>query len=561
MVSESQPTQPDLAASTTSWRGGLARGAVRVLLAGTIAAGICLASYSATAAYYREAPFHFDSVVYRHHSGELHSLYRSQGLWAAVRSASATKDGLDWTLRLLFFPRSLTYFYGHLVVLVPFLALYVWLLLRYAERRTGSLASAVCCAALLFAAPFTYDPFLGLADYWKDGVATWMLGGAAACLLLSRSCRERRWVWPCGALLGLLVVQRTALAVYGAFVFAPVFLACATARVREEGWARGLAAVAPMVLLPAVIASPVALLQAPTLYRYYVIQGFDYQPRLEVVRFILRQAQSAPPLAVLACGAWAAAALSCVASRRLPAPSLLFGAWLVTGLPLAVVSSRGMYFEFLLAWLPLVCLSVCTLLPAAPRHGRAIMASLLLAALIGGLVQYSVCRAAGRERLRKNAPMRPLYDDLGDALLAYRGQADYGLFFDEVGLVFAEHVAARTGEPFPLPKYFMSVHETYYRATFGERTADDVADQVLGEMEATPGTLAVAHRYLVDLPRTPAFARPAAAEPTYAARVAARIASHLANSPGWQPVRLIESARYGTLCVYRYAPASDPALE
>src|SRR5262249_13766190 len=77
-------------------------------------------------AFYAHAPHHDDSASYRYTAVAHYALYAEKGRAAALAEALRAKDGLDVTLRLLVAPSALLPFYGHLTVLLPFLALFLF---------------------------------------------------------------------------------------------------------------------------------------------------------------------------------------------------------------------------------------------------------------------------------------------------------------------------------------------------------------------------------------------------------------------------------------------------
>src|SRR5262249_19171419 len=127
--------------------------------------------------YYAIAPYHYDSAFYRMHAVYFHQVFEKEGMIAALQQSVRTKDSLDVTLRLLFTPRFLLHRFGHLAVLLPFLALFTYLSMWYVFTRTSSLPSSVATATFLFTflpihGPFG-EPYIGgIADYWKDNLAT-----------------------------------------------------------------------------------------------------------------------------------------------------------------------------------------------------------------------------------------------------------------------------------------------------------------------------------------------------------------------------------------------------
>jgi hypothetical protein len=515
--------------------------------------------------YYARGTHHDDSASYHVEAVHHYELYRERGLGPALLSALRTKDGLDVTLRLLAAPGLLLPFYGHLAVLLPFLALFFFLLLWFVRRRTGSLLPGVAVAAFVFTMPPLYHPTWGMADYWKDNLATWLLAGAGLAWLLSEGFRRRGWTLLCGLLLALLGMQRTALAVYACLLFTPLFAAAAWQRLRQAGSRTALLDLACAVLPGVAAAGLVASLQWDNLYSYYLVNCYQFGSKLAVAGYVWRCACLAGPWTWLALGAAWALCLLCFRHWRQFRGEILVGLWLAGGLPLAIILTSAHYPWLLTPWQPLLVVLLAVLVPCDFSQARPWLAlrpfaaALLLAAAVCALGHYQSWLTLARAQGRRDAYLRHTYDEVAAALAAEPAPRHYGLFFYECNGPFWCQAFFNGGARLEHPLFFMAIHDSYFQS-YGPRTVAEIAAELVGRMEAYPDALAVAYCDPADQARLPDDLKPHDAS-ARAAAIFTAVNAHLQRSPHWKVVRRLELDTFRPVYLFRYSPRPLPAEE
>src|SRR5262249_49641860 len=123
--------------------------------------------------------------------------------------------------------------------------------------------------------------------YWKDNLATWLMGSAAATWLLSDTLLNRGWAFASGCFLGLLVVQRTAVAVYASLLFLPLCVWAAYRRARMDSARTAFAASVTFAAPAVALGSLVLILQWKQLYTHYFVTGYAYGNPMLVARYLL----------------------------------------------------------------------------------------------------------------------------------------------------------------------------------------------------------------------------------------------------------------------------------
>jgi hypothetical protein len=535
---------------------------VCIALAVLLTAAAAWGAVRVSRAFYAHAPHHDDSASYRYTAVAHYALYAEKGRAAALAEALRAKDGLDVTLRLLVAPSALLPFYGHLTVLLPFLALFLFLTLWLVRERTGSLALGLAAASFVLALTCVYHPYWGIADYWKDNLATWLLAGAALSWFLSEQLRRRGWSLLCGLLLGLLGMQRTALAVYAAVLFTPLLGWAAVVRLRQVGVRAALLDLGAAVLPPAAAACLVAVLQWDDLYRYYVVSCYNFGDRWTVVAHLWGNAGRAGPWTWLALGGAYALCLLRPALWKQRTPEALAGLWLAAGLPLVIVLTRAHYPAFLTVWQPLLVAVLAALLPTslAPVPRGVLAGALLVPALACAGWQYAHWSGHARVLGRETAPLRRCYDRVADVLLAQPAPRHYGLLFSECSSPFWSQVYFGRHTPVEYPAFWMAVHDSYFRGAFPGRSAPEVADALVGQMEAYPDGLAVAYCEPTDLARLPAWLT--YRDPMdFSVAVFAGVDERLQRSCHWKVIKQLSLDPFRPVYVFRYSPRPLTAEE
>jgi hypothetical protein len=516
-------------------------------------------------AYYLRGTHHDDSASYHADAVHHYQLYHEQGLGPALLSALRTKDDLDVALRLLLAPALLPLFYGHLAVLLPFLALFFFLLLWFVWRRSGSLLPGLAVAAFVFAMPALYHPTWGMADYWKDNLATWLLAGAGLAWLLAEGFRRRGWALLCGLLLALLGMQRTALAVYACLLFGPLFALAAWRRLRREGCRTALLDLACACLPGLAAAALVASLQWDNLYRYYLVNCYQYGSAASIAAYVWRCAGWAGLRTWLALGGSCVLCLLCFRQWQRYRGEVLVGLWLAGGLPLAIIVTSAHYPWFLMPWHPLLVVLLAVLVPCDFSQARPLLslrpfaAVLLLLAVGCSLWHYNRWLVMARAQGRSDAYLRHAFDQVAEALAAEPGPRHYGLFFYECNAPFWCQAFFGRRVALEPPAFFMAIHDSYFQS-YGRRGSAEIAADLVARMEAYPDALAVAYCDPEDQGRLPAGLKPRDAS-ARAVEIFTAVNAHLRRSPHWKAVRRLELDTFRPVYLYRYSPRPLPNEE
>lgn len=532
---------------------------VATLLAGYVAISI-------SDEFYAVAPFHYDSASYLYGSLITKRVYDVNGLLAALKYASAQKDTLDLTLRLLIAPNTLSDLHGHMYVLLPFLFAFLWAIGCYVFKKTDSFGLTALSVAAVFMLQSTYAPFVGMADYWKDNLAVWLLGAAIMAWLLSDRLRNHKYAFFCGLLLGLLVMQRTALAVYAAAMFAPVFLLNLL-----DGWRKG--ETTERVISSAVLCAPavlitsfVAFLQWDSLYRYYFVAGYSYGSLLEVANMILEMVENNRsellPIVVVVI---LSIPLAAVLSRRSSVTNwrdVMLALWFVIALPTVVVASHAAYPEILTVWTVLLIALLATLIPAmkVSRPIAAGFATLCIAAMI---TQHALCIERARAQKAQFATIRHFYDEMLDALLKQPAPRRLAILYDEDSALIKLHMWYHHGIPMDdagigyTDVGYSSVHDSYYLNRYGSLTPEQYFERVKGDLESHDGAYAIASCDQGDVASSGAYGPDGM---HVAIPVAVMFAKYLKTDSHWHAIAKFSSHR-GCVSLYKLAVDSRATLE
>jgi hypothetical protein len=523
---------------------GVAFAIALALIAGWLAVGLSQEFYSI-------APYHYDSAAYRLQAVELHDIRESSGLIAALTQSLQTKDSLDLTLRLLFAPRFLLHRFGHLAILLPFMSVWIFLIIWYVFSRTHSLLLGGATVAFLFTFPFIFKPLQGMGDYWKDNLATWLLGSAVVTWILAELLTRRRWSLLCGLLLGMLVMQRSVAAIYAAILFLPLFVWATYWRVRLDGWMPALARLAVFVVPAALLGGLVMLVQWQQLYTYYFVAGYAYGTPARVAQYLIDNFHRWFGFAPFLLLAVTAVCLLSTSSWRRERRAMITTGWLVVGLPLAVIATASFYFGLLALWPVLLVTFFAALLPTLQgvQHRQMIAAMLGIIALAASIVQYQVSASDARELADQRAPLRQLHQQLARLILAQPEPRAYGLLIDEMEDPFLNYVVFDQGVWLGPQAAYITIHDSYARAKFGKMTPQQIADANIRNLEKHDRTVAVAYCRPEEVMTQPRFLSDGK---LIAAPAAMAVNQHLRNSPHWRALQQINSP-YGCLYVYQFS--------
>jgi hypothetical protein len=507
--------------------------------------------------YYSVGPHHYDSAFYRLIACQFYNLFQSQGLSTALAQALQSKDSLDIITRLLLAPRLLLHPYGHLSVLLPFMGLFILLVINYVFTRTHSWICGIAIVGFLFSFPIIYNPMvIGIADYWKDNLATWLMGSAVMSFILSRSLAYRRASFLSGLLLGLLTAQRSALAIYAALLFLPLFLWAVYQRIRTDDLKAAILRIG-VFLTPAVLLSGfIFLMQWQMLYNYYFVKGYDYASPLQVAQMLLLGSRER-----IGFSFFLIVGICLLCSLRIKhwkhrANDILIASWLVVGLPLVVSITRCLYSGFHAVWTILLIVLLATFFSSfleSVKSRRIFILGLLFVAIGSSFLQYAISVVLAHERAAYTAPLRRFNDDLTNIIMALPKPHEVIFLHDEAEGPFLNHVLFNRHIPLTPQEGitfvgFMSIHDSYYRAAFGNVSVRKIVDTIISNLEQHPGTIAVAYCDPSDVQTNLAFQPDGK---NVATPVAISLTSHVMHSLHWKALTKLDSP-YGCLYVYQY---------
>lgn len=524
---------------------------VLVALAGRIAVNESMA-------YYALAPFHYDSATYLYSALLSYDLVHSHGrLFSFLQAIQTNKDFLDLVLRILLAPDFLKSKYGHMAVLLPFMGLFCFLTMHYVFRRTHSWLASIAVVSCLFCMPFIYLPYLGIADYWKESIAIWILGCAVVSWLLSDMLARPWWSLLCSVMLGLLVMERSALAVYIAAMFLPPFVWAVYQRIRFDK-AKGLLGISAFVIPAGVLCGLVAWMQWDILYNYYFVKGYDYTSPFRVAKYLLWQVLHYNcfrfPLVLLLVIYCFCFYLNTEWKKNFRDSAITL--WFVISFPLIIALTHGLYSGFYNNWTILLILFFATIIPgnmSFTSNYRIFMLVLVSIIITCSITQYSISKNRTEKLIQKSALWRSFYENLTNIILSQPSPRGFNLLFAEDNIRFLDHTRLNRGIAFNqiTPVGYMSVHDSYYNA---DSTIRQIVTQSLKQLELSQA-ITVAYCSPNQVAKSKAFNKDGIKK---AIPVAVRQTKYLLRSRHWQAIKKLNSP-YGCVFVYKYS--KDPLTD
>lgn len=529
----------------------------RRLVVGLIVAALLTSLAAAIAVtlsdgYYAVGSFHHDSAYYRLTAHNAYVLFYSKGLAAAIKNIVFQKDSLDIIIRLLVCPSSLNHVNGHLFVLLPFMAMFIALIFDYVYSKTASWLQALSVPLCLFAFPLIYDPLMiGIADYWKDNIASWLLGIAAVCFVRSDYLKQKPWAFLSGFFLALLTMQRSALAVYAAPLFLPLVLA-GCYRLQKRGLPQVLGGIGAFCIPIFLFAGSVFMVQGKMLQKYYFVMGYAYATPLNVARTILKWVPARLGVGIyliiillfyefIKSSAWK--------DRK---GEILCASWITFGFPLISIVMGGQYNGFFAVWSVLLVflLAVPTShLSSRPVHRIAVVMFVIVASLL----QYTISVRNTRELVAYTAPQHKFFEELTNIIMALPSPRRLAFFYDESAVLFLNHILYNRHIPASLSDSihfvgFMSVHDSYFRARFGDKPVNEIVESVITQLEQHPRTIVVTFCDANSLKDKPWTDGQKVATP-----FAWSVTDYLQRSERWSSVDTLQSP-YGCVRVLTFSP-------
>ena len=514
--------------------------------------------------FYANAPFHHDSDIYRMRAVDLYELRSTQGVWAAFLQSLSQKDSLDLSIRVLLAPTALRGTHGHLVALLPFLALCLFQLSWFVFTRTRSLPMALAVPALMLAFEIIYNPVIrGIADYSPDVIATWILADMEMAWLLSRNLSIRKWSFVSGLCFGFLVMQRSALAVAGSFVLFPLFFWAVYRRLASDGWRRSLAKISCFVVPAVAIGGLTVALRWRELYDYYLHQipgAFNAADRLAiVVNSYLSEIPVATNFILVILAAVLGVCLPGLSSSERQGGEILTAVWMIVAIPLFFIGVlRTAVANMVFVYLPptlviLLATAVPRLLPA--RLSRPFAKVLLTLALVSTVVQYHLWSQGIQASFKYQAPSLTFYHELEGLVMAQPEPRTFGLILPEINETVWNHFYHDRRTNLRPTTYLYSV-DSWYQGAYGTVSPPEIIRTIREEqLEQTEGTLALVNCDRDAVVRAffsvmGSLTGEQISEPC-SLQVALGLYDYLMDSPHWRAIQKMKSP-YGDLYALQY---------
>lgn len=509
--------------------------------------------------YYAVAAYHFDSAAYRLQSIEIYETYRTQGLSAAIARSLGAKDGLDITLRVIFAPSYLLHPYGHMTVLLIFMSFFIFLTIWYVFNRTKSLLLGLSVILFIFTLRMMYNPLGGIADYWKDNISTWLLSGAVITWLLSENLGKYRWSLLSGLLLGLLIMQRTAAAVYAIILFAPVCVYALYYNIRFSGWRKGIQNVLCFAIPVLCIGIIVVLAQWQALYSYYFVTAYSYGNIASTTRYIASGIRYHIGFICLIFGTLYFILFTSIKNWRDVRSEIITASWFVCGFPMIVIVTSAEYNGFFSSWSILLIVLLAVLFAHTPLTAmfKGFTFIFLIVSIPLSVLQYVLTTDESQLYAQVNAKNRILYQKLIDIIILQPQPYRYALLFDEVDALFLNHAFFNNNVLLQPSVAFVTVHDSYYRGRFTDIRAQPIIESNIKLLEEYEGTLAVGYCDPQDTLKQSNFQTK---DSVLAREVTIAMSAHLLSSPHWKVMNRLDSP-YGCLYVSQYTVRSLSEVE
>jgi hypothetical protein len=505
--------------------------------------------------YFAIEPFHCDSSSYLYNAIQSYDLIHMHGRFFAFIQAIQEKDFLDLVLRILIAPSFLQKMFGHMFVLLPFMGLYISLLIYYVYQRTQAFFPAIVTVSFLFCFPLFYSPYMGIADYWKESIAIWILGGTVISWLLSDMLNKPKWALLSGGLFGLLMMERSALAVYMALLFIPLVLLAMYLRLRQNGMKQALIKASFFVIPAVVMCGIVVLLQWKVLYIHYFVAGYAYAPPAEVFKVFSNNLVDKFGFSFTALIVFYVIYFM-VSVKQTSYKDLMIALWMVIGFPVVVIFCHTLYFGVYNTLTILLTILLGVLMPAIRFS---LFRSLCVTAIFGGILYFSAIQyhhtAAWTQAWGKPyLSWHNFYEKVTAIFMAQSKPVHYSLLFDEaVGTPFVDHARFYRGIAHGqmVEMGFVSVHDNSYKA-IAETSDFDIkksAEENLRQLESNNNTLVITYCDSKNVSKSPAFGADAV---NIAIPMITLQTSYIQHSPHWKALAKLDSPR-GCLYVYQYS--------
>jgi len=535
--------------------------AVIALFSFFLALSVAFISVSLSREYYKTAPYHYDSSAYRTQALDVFDCLKEEGFTKALKLSLSTKDSLDITLRLLLLPAGLQHRYGHMLILFPLMLAFIAVTAVYVLKRTARLSLACLCPTALFVYPLFYHPYWGIADYWKENLATWMLGIAIVTWLLSDNMRKRPWAFACGLMLGLFAMQRTGIILFVGLLFLPLLISAVVQTTIKKDFHTAFWDAFTLIIPAAFMLDIVICFQAFDLYEYYAKGSYAYGSHSDIWKFILNGISSswAKPKMDFFPGTYYSITtipfilapvfiFSATASRRRMSISsdAVKSLWFVIGLPMIMIAASTYYYGLFALWPILFTILLATLIPKQTtlKQSRIITILLIFAITSGSIIQYHVTTRNADEIAKRDGWYRTLMLTVADEITrSGNPQQPYAIFFNEVGAPLANHVRFDLKQKIGQPEIRLTFHDKNIIRRFSGLPAAQIVRTEMQRLESMQDPIVIAHADIGNLYQP--------ANDPLASAFTKGLNLYVQNHSQWKVTRTIPSA-WGPLNVYHY---------
>lgn len=513
-------------------------------------------------------PLHNDPAVHLMNALQVYDIVNIQGPIATFFQALHAQDSFDVVARVLFAPFSLNTLFGHMYVVVPFLFLFIFLMIHYLQQRGSSWIGIIATVSFLFVLPLILSPYKGIADFWKESIAVWILGSAVICWLLCGNLTKSGWSFLCALLMGILVLERPALAIYLIVLLTPLGMWAVIQRYRVDG-AKKAAKKIIIFLAPCIILGTVAVItQYHSLYVHYIVAGYGYGSlalamnnlydslftmyRLPTYNLIF------PLLSLCLAIVWCCMTIT---DWKKQYKDILLALWFLLGFPFIIIISGTLYHSFGTIWGVLFIITLATFIPTS--FGKKITQSVFLS-ILSLLVFCSIiyqCMATfhyAKELDKFGEPFRQRNKVITDIIFSQPTPHYVSFLFADMGATIANYLRLerhiQKGSPAEIHHLgFVSMADSYYSMlNMKESTNEEIATKIMKDIEQHNGAIVFEYCDPETLPHFP-----------YESKVAKPImefqSRYLLTNLHWKAIAKINDAYVG--CIYAYQYTSTPVSE
>lgn len=510
--------------------------------------------------FYKLYPFHYDSASYMYQCLYFLNYLDTMPFFHVLYLAFTSKDALDLILRLVFFKNSLGQMFGQMYVLLPFMATFVFLLMYYVYQKTNRLVLSILAVTSLFTFSFMYAPYWGIADYWKANLAIWLLGDALICLLLSRFLQNWKWNLLASICLGLLLWQRSVIAIYAAIFLAPYILISIVFQIRNTPLRRCLINVSSFIIPGMLIAISLIILQGKLLYMYYTVLASNafvtYSQIFHFIKASIKRFIYLPFIIIMSISFF-----NFLVFFNKKNKDFYVALWFFIGFIGSVILVKGYYEEVANVMWILIVLVLATSLENLSYLKNVSVKNIVFTVLFALSVSYSTylylffsnhLNFYGYENMRE---WRSVYAEIGNEIIKHDSK-HFAVLTDESALYILEQLKFDLSKNIFPPEGisyigFMSVHDSYYHARYRNEAFNikKNAQENIQNIEKIKNVLAITYCSDTQIAKSHAFADDSL---KIAIPYAIENFKLLNSRSEWQLIKKIDSP-YGCLAIHRHA--------